>query len=773
MRIMRKIFMLFTAILLFAGLFGCGLDKTTTPTTASPTTTEAVTTETPTTVQTTVQTTLPTTQPTTAPTTEVTTVVDLAPVFNGVQDVSVNRGSTTFSLLSGISVTDNEQGSLTSVIVVTGTVDVNTLGEYPITLTVTDSAGNTVTAEFTVTVVMGPDEAKAALDIAALSLDINNLVLPTTGANGTRFVWTTDHPEVITRKGFIIKPGIGCDPVTVTLTTKAINGTYSTWVPFEFTVYPNEELGGVTSVRTVPFEGTSTEYVVANQDEVKLFYMDNGNLPYIDVQEFINLINGAIQSDIITVTPVGEDGLSIVYSVDFEDFDGSIVTQTYSAYIDFTLNTFTVNNFDFFGNYVAETSSDYGEGLNYIDADYVDGNEVTIPLGYYNFDLVIYTEGDVTYYLMPLHVADLLFAGGVYYDVYYNGDKLWGIDTFTISSSDEADLALQEQVRTSSYNALTVPQDIRWATYNFLALSIDYFYGLRDKYDVASYYEILSSQIQAMTSTTSDTGYYRTIFEIAYDMDDLHTSHVFAGYYEAPFDITLYQNDLGSRTMEFYTGYWAMQDALTAKFGSYNNLPEYRVIDDGKTAIIYITGFTIDTPDAFKATLDKLPEGVLNVVIDLSFNTGGNVGAVLRIFGYMTDEPIQYHSQNPADGSAVTYYITSDYVPYDYNWYILTSSVTFSAANLMTSIAKELGIATIIGKNSSGGASSIGAIYTPDGSCLLISTNNVLSTTVIDDEGNVVYLSVEDGIEVDYFLYNVTSDSLLIDAINQSQSTPS
>jgi len=765
---MRKFFMLFTATLLFVGLFGCGLDKATTAATTELVTTVTEATAVPTTQIPTTQ--IPTTQPTTVPTTEATTAVDLAPVINGVQNVSVTKGSTTFSVLAGITATDNEDGALT--VQYDGIVDVTTAGEYPVTVYVEDSYGHTVSADFIVTVVVSDAETKALLDIAALSLDINNLVLPTTGANGTRFVWTTDHPEVITRKGFIIQPGIGCDPVTVTLTTKAINGTFSTWVPFEFVVYPHEELGGVTSVRTVPFEGTSTEYVVPNQDEVKLFYMDNGNLPYIDVQEFINLINGAIQSDIISVTPVGEDGLSIVYTVDFEDFDGSMVSQTYTAYIDFTLNTFTVNNFDFFGNYVADTSSDYGEGLNYIDATYVDGQEVTIPLGYYNFDLVIYTDGDTTYYLMPLHVADLLFAGNVYYDVYYNGDKLWGIDTFTISSSDEADLALQDQVRTSSYNSLTVPADIRWATYNFLALSIDYFYGLRDKYDVASYYEILSSEIQAMVSTTSDTGYYRTIFEIAYSMDDLHTSHVFAGYYEAPFDITLYQNDLGSRTMTFYTGYWAMQDALTAKFGSYSSLPEYRVIDSGKTAIIYITGFTIDTPDAFKATLDKLPGTVENVVIDLSFNTGGNVGAVLRIFGYMTDNPIQYHSQNPADGSAVTYFITSDYVPYDYNWYILTSSVTFSAANLMTSIAKEQGIATIIGKNSSGGASSIGAIYTPDGSCLLISTNNVLSTLVEDEDGNITYVSVENGIQVDYFLYNVTDDQLLIDAIAQSKANP-
>ena len=228
--------------------------------------------------------------------------------------------------------------------------------------------------------------------------------------------------------------------------------------------------------------------------------------------------------------------------------------------------------------------------------------------------------------------------------------------------------------------------------------------------------------------------------------------------------MTLYLNDLGPSTIDFYNGLWDMQDLLTAKFGSYNSLPSVRTIDDGKTAIIYLTEFTIDTPDHFKSVLDSLAPTVENVVVDLSYNTGGNVGAVLRIFGYMTEEPIQYHSMNPADGSKSTYYIESDYTAYDYDWYIMTSSVTFSAANLMTSIAKEQGFATIIGKNSSGGASSIGAIYLPDGSSLIISTNNVLST-IIDDQ----YVSVEDGIQVDYQIYNVTSDDLVIQAINQAK----
>ncbi|MDD3712353.1 MAG: S41 family peptidase [Candidatus Izemoplasmatales bacterium] len=747
---MKKLFFVFLMVFTALSVLACNGQTTQAPTTAAPTTVA------PTTVA-----------PTTAePTTAAPTTLDIAPVFSGVEDRTVIKGATDFDLLEGITINDDFDTNLLEEVVVTGEVDLTTAGEYPITLTVTDVAGNTVTAEFTVTVILSEAETKALADIEAIVLnkDSNgNYILPTLGTvNASTIIWTTDRSDVITRRGFVIKPGIGEDPATVILTANVIQGSFKTTVPFEVVVEPNVELNGITSKVSLPFEGTSTEYVVANQEAVDVFFADNGALPYIDVQTFINLIDGAIDSSIVSVIPVGEDILRVEYSVEFEDFDGTMVTESYWAEIDFTANTFTVNNFSFFENYVASTSSDYGEGLTYVDAAYVDGQQVTIPLGFYSFDLLIHTEGETTYYLMPLHVTNLLFAGNIYYDVYYNGDKLWGIDTFTISGPDEAGLALLDQIRTSSFNSLTAPKDIRWATYNFLALSIDYFYGLRDRYDVNSYYEILSAHAKDIILST-DQFMYQKVFQVAYSLDDLHTSHVFTGYYDAPFDITLYLNDLGPKTVMFYEGLWAMQDLLTAKFGSPDSLPTTaRLIDNDKTAIIYLTGFTIDSPNEFKAIMDTLPTTVENVVIDLAYNTGGNLGAVLRIFGYMTENPIVYHSQNPADGAAVSYFIDSSYVAYDYNWFIVTSSVTFSAANLMASMAKEQGIATVIGKNSSGGASSIGAIYSPDGSCLLISTNNVLST-YIDGE----YFSIEDGIEVEYLMSNVTSDSILISVIEQ------
>jgi C-terminal processing protease CtpA/Prc len=126
-----------------------------------------------------------------------------------------------------------------------------------------------------------------------------------------------------------------------------------------------------------------------------------------------------------------------------------------------------------------------------------------------------------------------------------------------------------------------------------------------------------------------------------------------------------------------------------------------------------------------------------------------------------------YHSQNPTDGSAVTYQIFDEYVAYDFNWFILTSKVTFSAANLMAATAKEQGIATVIGLKSSGGASSISGTVLPTGDVIFISSTNVISTR--DTEGD--YISVEYGVDPDILFPGVSSlynDEYIQEVVNNS-----
>ncbi len=695
------------------------------------------------------------------------TPVNDTPIISGAVDIEFEPGdSYEIPYLDGVTAEDDVDGDITSLITVnTDEVNLYEVGVYEITYTVTDN--DNFTASTKVFVYVGKqliEDTKE--DLLAINFD-DELTFQRVGDNGTFFIWRSSNSRVMSNKGFVAPPPIGSGPETIIMTVDASNGIYSESMTFEFVIDAREE-SIVTLMKTLPFIGTSEEYVVVDDPEIEVFYVDNGNVPYIDIETFINMIDGAIVSDELVFTIEGDDVLIVSYESTYEDFDGTEVTDEFIATIDFTENTFTVNNYGFFENYVAETETDFGGGLDYVDADYQDPNQVTIPLGDYSFDLVIYEIDGTTYYLMPFHVANLLFAGGVYYDVYYNGDTLYGIDTFGINGGSEEDLVIQELVRTSSYNTETAPTDVKEATYHFMALALDYFYGLKEDRNVDTYYDYLSDFAYDLIMS-SDYTLYKTMFDIAYGLDDLHTSHSFPGYYNSPsslFGLSL--DDLGNKSKSFYSGLWDIQDDIEEAFGV-DGLPDYELIDNDKTAVIYIEGFDVDTPDEIKAILDIISGGTVeNVVIDLAYNTGGNLGAVLRIFGYMTEDAIQFHSQNPADNGAVTWYVESSYTAYDFTWFIKTSSVTFSAANLMSSMAKELGIATIIGQNSTGGASSIGVIMAPDGTTLSISTNNVLSTRVGNEVDGYTYLSIEYGIEVDYYMNNVYDEELLISIIEEA-----
>ncbi|MDT8336923.1 MAG: S41 family peptidase [Candidatus Izemoplasmatales bacterium] len=743
---MKKLFSLLIVFLFVAGFAGCSVKTTLPPTTVAPTTE--------------------------APTTEAPTTVDSNPVFIGIIDKEIEEGDE-INLLDGISVVDAEDGIITNQIIIEeNNFNKDIPGEYTIILTVTDSGLNIVTESFIVIVTehVLTSQELALLDIDRINLDSNNLVLPRLGENNTKFYWSSNNTRVVTNNGFVFRPPVGSDSVTVTLTLTAVNLDYETTQDFDLIIEPYSEVS-VTEKIQLPFEGTSEEYVVQSDSEVDIFYVDNGTVPYIDVETFITLLDGAIDTSLINYSYPKEDVLRIDYSVEYLDFDGvTLITESYYAEIDFSANTFKVSNYDFFSGYIASTESDYGEGLNYVGADYVDGQEVVIPLGFYNFDLVVYNDGVEDYYLMPLHVANRLFAGDIYYDVYYNGDKLWGIDTFVIASGDDP-LNLVDLVRTSSLNLEVAETDLKLATFNFFAFTMDYFYGLKPDKGYETYYDEIYELAELMVMG-SDRNMYTMIFDLAYQLNDLHSWHQFSGYYEKPAytdSLTPTRDDLGVSVLKFYSILDSIEAELIEKYGIADYPNEYTLLDNDKVAVIHLTEFTIDTPLQFKTILDSLPVSVEDVVIDLAYNTGGNIGAVMRIFGYMTEQQFMYHSQNPADGSAVTYYIESDYVAYNYNWYVLTSGVTFSAANMFASMAKELGI-PIIGQKSSGGASSIGLVILPDGSGIFISTNNVLSTRIGNEIDGYTYESVEYGIDVDYLMEKVTDDTELLSTINEIRS---
>jgi len=144
---------------------------------------------------------------------------------------------------------------------------------------------------------------------------------------------------------------------------------------------------------------------------------------------------------------------------------------------------------------------------------------------------------------------------------------------------------------------------------------------------------------------------------------------------------------------------------------------------------------------------------VTDVILDLSFNTGGNVGALYRVVGFITDEPFSTSSISADTKSESTTYVKIEGVPvYDHlNWSLLTSKVTFSAANAMATIFQENDLGLVIGQQSGGGTSSITPILLPNGTAFTMSSNsmNAYRTDSGTEEDPYVYINNELGIVPD------------------------
>ncbi|MFW6284844.1 MAG: S41 family peptidase, partial [Bacillota bacterium] len=332
---------------------------------------------------------------------------------------------------------------------------------------------------------------------------------------------------------------------------------------------------------------------------------------------------------------------------------------------------------------------------------------------------------------LPLNIANLFFSGSMY-DVYYNGDSLYGIDTYQLSDDPE----ISDTLNDSSKNDEAIPDALKAHTLDYLALSFDYFYGLKSMNDVDAYYDDLEAIEEDLEGSDSD--HYRAIFDYAFTHDDIHTSPLLSGYYEEDLSFQASLDDLGPRTSTYYDAYY--NETMSAHCEGGNNL---NYSEDGSKAMIKIDGFDEDSLETFESYMDEIDDegGVEDVVLDLSCNGGGVIGTMIQMLGYMTDDPIDFYSKNATDGSTSKTTYDVDIDARDYDFHLLTSPLTFSAANSMVSIAQDNDIASILGEGTSGGASSIMTNITPSGSILVMSSPEIMT----DDD----YESIESGIEPD------------------------
>lgn len=485
-------------------------------------------------------------------------------------------------------------------------------------------------------------------------------------------------------------------------------------------------------------------------DKLNTYYIDGGKTLYIRVDEFLNDLDGLFKSDKYNyyMTP-----MSSRYNVTWNS------SATYRMTIDYKKETISFNFFTFFNNTYSLSTTNYSYGLNIKDQTARGGGETRFYLKGL-FDLHEYKD---TVYI-PFSLANVLFCSQNYYNIYFNGDSFAGCYIDYSNYSED----IQNEIKTSSLNNQIADLDLRTENYNLLLFLLNNFYGIGSINGTTNYDNLIPDYIKnELLSTDAETiadGYK----DLTYYLDDPHTSFNNVSFYSSPDYQFKYDSSKFNTRIKTLT---STRAELKNLYGSNDNILYY---DD--TALIHFLDFKTGTKnqiydennnvlptaknyDSYYFMKDAMNQieahgNIKNVIMDISQSPGGNLGALYRVLGFLTNRNLMSSFYYDFGDILISETVQLDtnldnsYADDDsysnYNWSILTSNFTYSAANSLTSMAKKIGIKQI-GEKTGGGACAILPTVLLDGASLYMSgpsrTVNGTSTTT--------YTEIEYGIQPD------------------------
>lgn len=455
-------------------------------------------------------------------------------------------------------------------------------------------------------------------DIEAIQEQLYNtyydLNLATRGpVNGTVITWISNN-KYISTAGIVLPLVAGESEDTTTIRGRFVLDGVAVLHDFDVDLYESKDV--VLEVeRIVPFYNLTEEYDVLDS-EIELLFEKDGSVPYVRVEDFMKLLTGFIDPEIEITYETSEHTLYIQYDY-YDAYDDR--TYDLNVTIDAEANTLVAPDPGFYWGYVYSTATNFGRHIfydrNHPDTYYSDGQDVIYDLGSYNLDIVLY-KGEV---VMPYYIANQLFAGSSYYNVYYNYDGLYGVYALPSEGEDA-----YETIRESTKNNESLPADLTIHTFNFLAFSMDYFYGLKDLREIDTYYDVLFTKRDGLL-TRSAVRLDITINDfLAFDLDEPHTSYGYPGYYNrtnyhGPSVSSL--SDFGPRFTKWYMdGLIATDNQIGLKWGEASsgwnaygsNRKMFWFLDEAKTSVVLsLDGFS--TSDITEdATWNE--ETVLNIL---------------------------------------------------------------------------------------------------------------------------------------------------------------
>ena len=319
-------------------------------------------------------------------------------------------------------------------------------------------------------------------------------------------------------------------------------------------------------------------------------------------------------------------------------------------------------------------------------------------------------------------------------------------------------------------------------TYNLLCFSFDNYYGLdRDmSFDQFVSKEGLKERLLSNDVHVYSEAMYQLLLQ---KIDDGHTAmHSLSSYeYPASYRLVAYEDkypstksrNITQRAHQLYTKRYEKlghgvgnsfvdyaketafisfdkfaSDGMPSFFSAYRGgEPSYLIETDTcgfmANAILEIEEYNKNPSNTTK---------IKNVVVDITCNGGGAMAALPYIAGLMTSDPTlnvkdilsgkvsEYHYDCNFDGENQIKTFEGKY-----NFFVLTSSASFSCGTSLPGMLKGTNV-KIIGEKSAGGAAPV--TYFTTGSGLSYQTSG--SDIIVYKDNNNSYVSIENGVPVDY-----------------------
>ena len=502
--------------------------------------------------------------------------------------------------------------------------------------------------------------------------------------------------------------------------------------------------------KNVELVNLSNDYDIKDTN-VDIYFYENGNVPLIDISTYYNMLEGFYDNSTRNVSKntyfnklyISDKSLSLRRVI----FDWYHNTVTFKN----TLNVCSIHensNIDFSSYYDLELV----KSINTLDIEYF--------LGDYNIDILFYND------LVLMPITFINFMNNTYYNVTYNGDKLYGFyygDDFSVVKNNNTFTELKE--------------DVKVETKNELLFLLNEKYGLKEYANVEDYYEYIGEDMWNDfvngNSDTRDDFYFEVIDNMLNDPHSTVSVRDFSYYSNYPNNGKKYALNEGrysniGDTFKLLTDYRNQsekaespilfkENTLFITFDEFIIGQKNNVYDEnGKYKS---DAYLIDTPALFYKALTDAKENhpeVENVVIDVSINGGGYIAAMYKILSFMSNDI--YTGYAVSETEYEVYKILGDTNMdeiYDedesfgrFNYYILESGGTFSAANALACHAKYNKVAKTIGKRSGGGMCAVMPYILTDGTRFNLSDKNA-QIAIINDNGNYKKQEIESGAPVD------------------------